>query len=254
MSMLLVSAFGCATMTGINNGCLSLEKTLNAYMREGGYPHAVITTDVTKRKEMDKLLSLDGIEAVSARLVGDGIMISPEGRYLSARLISFDEDDIQKIYVEDQAEPNGFDSAYSAYKTILSGTKIIAMVLVGMAMAIGLVIVVNTSHTNLLEQKKELCVLRTLGFQHSEISRYWFFQSILHFLVSCAFGFPAGIALSKSTIQQLEMTQRTYTFVNNPMDYALTAFFVLCYIVLSHFLTMRALKKRDIVEVVKERE
>ncbi len=115
MSMLLVSAFGCATMTGINNGCLSLEKTLNAYMREGGYPHAVITTDVTKRKEMDKLLSLDGIEAVSARLVGDGIMISPEGRYLSARLISFDEDDIQKIYVEDQAEPNGFDPIYPEY-------------------------------------------------------------------------------------------------------------------------------------------
>lgn len=121
-------------------------------------------------------------------------------------------------------------------------------------MAIGLVIVVNTSQTNLLEQKKELCVLRALGFQHSEISRYWFSQSIVHFLVSCVFGFPAGVALAKSSIRQMEMAIRTYTFGNNPTDYAMTALFVFGCIVLSHFLTMRALKKWNIVEVVKEKE
>ncbi|MBR3015820.1 MAG: hypothetical protein IKH57_01870 [Clostridia bacterium] len=82
---------------GSSSGYLSLQKNLNAYMREGGYPDAVITTDVINRKEMEALLSLDGIEAVSARLVGDGIMVSPSGRYLSARLISFDEEDIQKF-------------------------------------------------------------------------------------------------------------------------------------------------------------
>ena len=145
-------------------------------------------------------------------------------------------------------------STYSAYETLLSGAKIVAVVLIAIAMAIGLVIVVNTSQTNLLEQKKELCVLRTLGFQHREISRYWFFQSILHFLVSCVFGFPAGIELAKSTLRQLETANRSYPFSNSPMDYALTALSVLGYIVLSHFLTMRALKKWDIVEVVKEKE
>ena len=35
-------------------------------MQEGGYPDAVISTDVVSRKEMDTLLSLDGVEAVSA--------------------------------------------------------------------------------------------------------------------------------------------------------------------------------------------
>ncbi|MBR5109424.1 MAG: FtsX-like permease family protein, partial [Clostridia bacterium] len=145
-------------------------------------------------------------------------------------------------------------SAYSAYETILSGAKIVSLVLIFLAMAIGMVIVVNTSQTNLLEQKKELCVLRTLGFQHSAVSRYWFCQSILHFLVSCVFGFPAGIELTKYTLRQLEMTDRAYTFVNNPMDYAMTAVFVFCAIILSHLLTMRALKGWDIVEVVKEKE
>ena len=145
-------------------------------------------------------------------------------------------------------------STYSAYETLLSGARIVAVVLIAIAMAIGLVIVVNTSQTNLLEQKKELCVLRTLGFQHREISRYWFFQSILHFLVSSVFGFPAGIELAKSTLRQLETANRSYPFSNSLMDYALTALSVLGYIALSHFLTMRALKGWEIVEVVKEKE
>ena len=80
--MLLVSAFGCGSMTGISSGYLSLKKTLDVYMREGGYPDAVVTTDVTKRSQMDTLRALDGIAAVNARLVGDGFLISPEGRYL----------------------------------------------------------------------------------------------------------------------------------------------------------------------------
>ena len=145
-------------------------------------------------------------------------------------------------------------AAYAAYAVILSGVNIVSFVLICIAIAIGLVIVVNTSQTNLMEQKKELCVLRTLGFQHREISRYWFAQSILHFGVSCVFGFPAGIALTINTLRHLETANRTYSFMNDPLDYALTAALVLAFIALSHFYTMRSLKRWDIVEVVKEKE
>ena len=146
-------------------------------------------------------------------------------------------------------------AAYSAYERVfLRGLLSSARILICAAIVIGMVIVVNTSQTNLLEQKRELCVLRTLGFQRREISRYWFAQSILHFLVSCVFGFPAGIEITKSALRKLEMNNRTYVFVNNPMDYVLTAVLVLGFIALSHFMTMHSLKKWDIVEVVKEKE
>lgn len=169
--------------------------------------------------------------------------------------LSYENELMQVLAAQENVFYTSFThSTYSAYETILSGAKIIALTLIGMSMAIGLVIVVNTSQTNLLEQKKELCVLRTLGFQHGEISRYWFCQSILHFLVSCVFGFPAGVALAKSTVQRLQMPRRAYVFVNSPTDYALTALFVLGCIAMSHFIAMRAMKKWDLVEVVKEKE
>ena len=50
------------------------------------------------------------------------------------------------------------------------------------------------------------------------------------------------------------MEDLSYTFVNDPVNYALTAVFVFCAMILSHLMTMRALKNWDIVEVVKEKE
>ena len=115
-------------------------------------------------------------------------------------------------------------------------------------------IVVNTSQTNLLEQKRELCVLRTLGFQHGELSLHWFSQSLLHFLCSCALGFPVGVAVAKRAMLNMEISDRSYPFVNSPWDYAVTAGLVFAYIVFSHFLSMRSLRRWDIVECVKDKE
>ena len=145
-------------------------------------------------------------------------------------------------------------SVYSSCLYLLEGANLACWMLIAIAMIIGLVIVVNTSQTNLLEQKRELCVLRTLGFQHGELSLYWFAQSLLHFLYSCVLGFPAGIAMAKRAIQNMEMELYTYTFVNNPWDYAVTAGLVFAYIVFSHFLSMRSLRRWDIVECVKDKE
>lgn len=145
-------------------------------------------------------------------------------------------------------------SAYSSCLFLLEGANLACWMLIGIAMIIGLVIVVNTTQTNLLEQKRELCVLRTLGFQHGELSLYWFAQSLLYFLCSCVLGFPAGIAMAKRAIQNMEMELYTYTFVNNPWDYAVTSGLVFAYIVFSHFLSMRSLRRWDIVECVKDKE
>ena len=129
-----------------------------------------------------------------------------------------------------------------------------ASLVAGFAVLIGLVIVVNTGNTNLLEQKRQLSVLRALGFQQSQISRSWYVQSLLYFLFSLALGLPGGIVVAKMALFRMSVASRTYPFVHEAWVYALTAGLVLAYITFSHFMTVWSMKKWNIVENVKDKE
>jgi len=129
-----------------------------------------------------------------------------------------------------------------------------AWIIIGFAVLIGLIIVVNTSQTNLLEQSKELCVLRTLGFSHREVSGKLFLQSLFYFAFSCIIGMPCGVAFAKTALSQLATKDREYPFANGIGECLLTAGLVFGYILLSHLISSRSMKKWNIVEIVKEKE
>ena len=129
-----------------------------------------------------------------------------------------------------------------------------AWIIIGFAVLIGLIIVVNTTQTNLLEQSKELCVLRTLGFSHRTVSRKLFLQSLLYFVFSCIIGTPFGVAIARAALRQLETKGQEYPFASGIAECLLTAGLVFGYILLSHLISSRSMKKWSIVEIVKEKE
>ena len=122
------------------------------------------------------------------------------------------------------------------------------------AMVIGLIIVANTAMTNLLENRRELSVLRTLGFQHRDISRSWFRQSVLFFVCSCLIGIPAGIWITRICLDKLSTNGRLYMFVSGTKEYLATIILVFAYICLVHVLTMNSFRKWDYIEIVKDKE
>ena len=144
--------------------------------------------------------------------------------------------------------------SYQGNEKIFKTYDLAAWIIIGFAIVIGLVIVINTAQTNLLEKKRELCVLRTLGFQHSEVSRKWFVQSFLQFIFSCMIGLPTGIYIAKTALMKLSTEGREYVFANSFTEYLFTVLLVLAYIVVSHFIAMNSMKKWDMVESVKDKE
>ena len=127
-------------------------------------------------------------------------------------------------------------------------------ILIGFSVFLGFLIIYNTTQTNLLEQKKELSVLRSLGFHVREISRIWLVQTAIQFLFACAIGLSAGTVLAKYALAQMSLKNREYSFVHDPMQFVLTVCIVLTYILISHFAAMRSIRKWNIVENVKEKE
>ena len=144
--------------------------------------------------------------------------------------------------------------AHQGNEKIFKTYDLAAWIIIGFAIIIGLVIVINTAQTNLLEKKRELCVLRTLGFQHSEISRKWFVQSFLQFVLSCIVGLPTGIYIAQIGLQKLSTEGREYVFANSFNEYIFTILLVLAYMIVSHFIAMNSMKKWDMVESVKDKE
>ena len=144
--------------------------------------------------------------------------------------------------------------SYQGNEKIFRTYDLAAWIIIGFAIIIGLVIVINTAQTNLLEKKRELCVLRTLGFQHSEISRKWFVQSLLQFVFSCMAGLPSGMWIAQIGLQKLSTESREYVFANSWNEYIFTVVLVLAYMVVSHFIAMHSMKKWDLVESVKDKE
>ncbi len=112
ISIMLVSAMGCGIMTGLSSAYVSLETSLDDYVENYRYPHAVITTDVTNRKNIEKLKELQSVSEINARLCGDTYIKSKEGRYLSVRVFSYNPDDIQKFHFWSQADNNGKDDVF----------------------------------------------------------------------------------------------------------------------------------------------
>ena len=143
---------------------------------------------------------------------------------------------------------------YQAMHKMIAPFGTCALIVILFSVVIGLVIVINTFRTNLQEQKKELCMLRTLGRQHAELSLRLFFQAVPYFAFACLIGFPLGVIAIRYVLDKLETSSRTYPFVGDFSIYLLTASVVFAYVTLSHVLSMRAMKKWDIVETVKDKE
>lgn len=141
-----------------------------------------------------------------------------------------------------------------ALQKMISPFGTCALIVIMFSVVIGLVIVINTFRTNLQEQKKELCMLRTLGHQHAELSLRLFFQAMPYFVFACVIGFPAGVAATKFVLDKLETQSRTYPFVGDYSIYLMTAGVVFAYVVLSHILSMCNVRKWDIVETIKDKE
>ena len=178
---------------------------------------------------------------------------------LGCVILNIDREDEQKLLehiTEDENYLYCFFTrlTYEGNERVFETFDLASWIVIWFAIIIGLAIVQNTARTNLLEKKKELCILRTLGFHNSEISRTWFSQSLIQFFCACAVGLPTGVLVAKATLKVISSLEREYVYSNSVKEVLFTVLLVFVYILISHILSMRTMKKWDMVETVKEKE
>ena len=115
LSIVVVSAMGCGLMSGMAGAFTSLEYSLNKYVRDNRYPDAYITTDVVNKKLAQDILAVEGVDAVNTRLCGDTMLLSSAGRYLSVRVFSHSDSDLQRFHIWESADAGEQDSIMLEY-------------------------------------------------------------------------------------------------------------------------------------------
>lgn len=141
----------------------------------------------------------------------------------------------------------GIDSEFSIY-------NIAVYIIIACALVIGFVIVYNTTLTNLYEQKKELSVLRTLGYKVKDISKMWLIQTAIQTFISLLLGLLFGSTLAKYALKAISTSSREYPFTSNPKQYILTIIIVVVYVFFTHVVSMLSIKKWNLVENTKEKD
>lgn len=146
------------------------------------------------------------------------------------------------------------DVVHAEFEDHLKAFEISSRILTAMAIVIGFMIVFNMMMTNLKEQKRTFATMRTLGFQRSSISRANLVTSLFQFLVAMALAIPAGMGITSVLLKSISIPDQTYPFPHSWTMYVYSTAIVLAFLLLSHFLVMRTMKKWNLPESVKERE
>lgn len=127
-------------------------------------------------------------------------------------------------------------------------------VVIAFAFCLGMLIVFHMTKTNLVQQHRELGILRIMGLQRRQISHCWLGQSIVQYLLALALGLPIGTAVAQYILNEMSTASREYPFSSDMGQYAMTAALVLGFVLVSHMLAMAEMRRWNLAEAAKSDE
>ena len=122
------------------------------------------------------------------------------------------------------------------------------------SIVLGFLIVFNMMQTNLKEQKRTFSTIRTLGYQRRSISMSNLAMSLFQYVVAMIFAIPLGILVTTLLLDGISIPSQIFPFPHSWIMYVLSCVLVLGFLLFSHFIAMRSMKKWNLPECVKERE
>ncbi len=132
--------------------------------------------------------------------------------------------------------------------------KVFIIILSGFALTIGLVILVIMSQNALMEQKRQISILRLIGFRIFDISNFWTIQSLSELIVSALFAIPVGCGVSALLFTLASSDSHIYPFVFSFKFAALSFVFVFVVILISHAVSMLHVRNWNLADNTRSRE
>ena len=126
--------------------------------------------------------------------------------------------------------------------------------MIAFSLGMGFIILAIMSQNALMEQKRQLSVLRAGGFTVKNISDIWTLQSVSQFLISALFAVPAGVLVSVILFNMCSSSAQTYPFLFDLRVVFFAMAFILTIIIGCHLFAMISIKKWNLADETRSRE
>ncbi len=146
------------------------------------------------------------------------------------------------------------EAMYVGYDQAREGTRIVGGLLnamVAIVGGVGMVGILNTQTLNVLERRREIGVLRTLGAQWTHLRRFFLLEGVILGTLGFFLGLPAGWALAQGLVGIISATLITLRFTLLPIDVMWSLFLALLLSTLAGVLPALAAAQLRPVEVLR---
>ena len=127
-------------------------------------------------------------------------------------------------------------------------------VFIAFAIGLGIIIVSLMMQTSLQEQRRDLCIMRSVGFSMGQISGIWSFVTILQYIFACACGIPLAFLATKVLLGFTATKMAMVLSYANMLHALITLGLVAAFLVVSQWFCMHKVKKWNIADNTKNRE
>lgn len=136
----------------------------------------------------------------------------------------------------------------------LGSIDIFIYILIGFSLGMALIILSIMSQNALMEQKRQLSVLRLIGFTVPDISSTWTLQSLAQLFLSSILAIPAGIGFSALLFKMASSSTQSYPVIVSPAVIFISLGFIALVIIGSHLLSMATIKRWNLADNTRSRE
>ena len=127
-------------------------------------------------------------------------------------------------------------------------------VFIAFAVGLGMIIVSLMMQTSLQEQRRDLCIMRSVGFSMGQISGIWSFVTILQYVFACACAIPLAFLATKVLLGFTATKMAMVLSYANMLHALITLVMVAAFLVVSQWFCMHKVKKWNIADNTKNRE
>lgn len=179
-----------------------------------------------------------------------------ETSYVSSFLVNVNDEDAFLSYMSDEnAALSVFTSKLSKdIHGVFNSIDVFIYIMIGFSLAMAFIILSIMSQNALLEQKRQISVLRLIGFTIKDVSNLWTIQSVSQLILSSLLAIPVGALASSILFGMCSSATQVYPFVFSLPVVGFAFGFVFLIILASHIISMATIKKWNLADNTRSRE